>query len=59
MLKTKKALMSEMKKLGAQIGMMELKRMKGEYIPMTSIREKQAEFRKLSKVYKQRYYKLL
>ena len=57
--KTKEALKSELKKLGSQIGMIEIKRGTGEYIPMKELNEKKAEFRRLSKIYKQRYYKLL
>lgn len=56
--KTKESLMDLMKKIGAQINVMNLKRQMGTYISMNEIQKKKKEFKELSNVYKRKYFLL-
>lgn len=42
----------KLQQLGAEIGMMQIKRRTGTYIPMSELQAKVREFKKLSKLYK-------
>ncbi len=58
MKKSKVEMLEDMKNLGAEIGMIETKRMTGEYVSIHTLRAKKREFYNLSRTYKKLYFQV-
>lgn len=56
---TRKEIIERLKTLGAKIGRYELKRRIGEQASIVELRALKKEFKVLSKIYKERYFKLI
>lgn len=58
MKKTKEETLDEMKKLAAEIGMIETKRKSGEYVSIHTLRAKKREFATVSRLYKKLFFQV-
>lgn len=56
---TREGLKDLMKHIAAEIGKMELQRRVGQYVSMREVDMKKKEFKRISSIYKSRYYSFL